>query len=79
MASNPKSNKIKANKLGDPNVDAPNADGAPKPGVCVGAAVGAPNAGGAADVAGVLNEKFPNAANGSNAIPIRDEKNKHNQ
>lgn len=42
----------------------PNADGAPKAVDCaVGAAcAGVPNAGGAADVAGLLNEKFPNAA-----------------
>lgn len=41
----------------------PNADGAPKAVDCDGAAwAGVPNAGGAADVAGLLNEKFPNAA-----------------
>lgn len=54
-----------------PNEGCPNV--APKPVACV--ATGVPKAGGA-DVAGVLKEKFPKAANGSNGSK---HKLKHNQ
>lgn len=68
----------------------PNADGAPNPAVCCGAAVGAPNAGaaagvpkaGGADVVGALNVKFPNAAKVISKCRISEEKkenNAHNQ
>lgn len=64
LTHNNQQNLFSFNRPVAPNVFCPNADGAPKPWVCCGAAaaVATPKAGGAADVAGALNVKFPNAA-----------------
>lgn len=65
--------QIVIHSLVAPNEVCPKAEVVPKPVACV--AAGVPKAGGA-DVAGVLKEKFPNAANGSYGSK---HKLKHNQ